>query len=39
MLDVRTTGNFRMRAVLASISALRFISSKGIDFTQLIVPT
>src|SRR2546426_3079497 len=39
MLDVSTTGNFRMRAVCASISALRFISSNGMDFIQLIVPT
>ncbi|MNV79556.1 hypothetical protein D3C71_1731150 [compost metagenome] len=39
MLEVSTTGILRIFAVLASISALRFSSSYGIDLAQPMVPT
>ncbi|WP_234395086.1 hypothetical protein [Neisseria subflava] len=39
MLEVKTVGIPNIAAVLASINALRFISSNEIEPTQLIVPT
>jgi hypothetical protein len=32
-------GNFRIFAVVAGISAFRFITPKGMDLTQPMVPT